>query len=48
MGEQQPQQIGTDAEQTKNRDDHRDPAPSPAEHNQQFRQDRPDDCIGQQ
>lgn len=40
MSEQQ--QIGTDAEQTQ----HREPAPSPAEHNRQYQQERPDDCEG--
>lgn len=41
---QQPatQPVGTPAEQTI----HREPAPSPAQHNTQFRQTRPDDVIG--
>lgn len=40
--EQQPtQQIGTDAEQTT----HRPPAPTPAEHVAEFREQRPNDCV---
>jgi hypothetical protein len=44
VSEQQPQQIGTDTEQSV----HRDPAPTPAEHNDAFCAERPADCIDQQ
>jgi hypothetical protein len=36
------QQVGTPAEQSV----HREQATSPAEHNAQFRQTRPDDLVG--
>lgn len=43
MSDQQPpRQIGTDDEQTV----HRPPAPSPAEHTDRMREQRPGDCIG--
>jgi hypothetical protein len=37
----EPQQIGTDDEQTVHRD-----VPTVTEHNAQMREQRPDDCIG--
>jgi hypothetical protein len=41
VNEQQPTQIGTPAQQSQ----HRDPAPSPAEHNADFRERHPDECV---
>lgn len=43
MSDQQPQQIGTDDEQTAHRQ-----VPTVTEHNQHMHEQRPDDCIGRQ
>lgn len=41
MSNQQPQPIGTPAEQPEHRQ-----VPTVTEHNQQMREQRPEDCVG--